>query len=65
MTQAEAIAISVEAAAQRLSISRSLAWELVWAGRLPTVRLGRRRLVPVKALEDLLAEAGDPHSETG
>ena len=52
------LAVSVEEAARRLSISRSLAWELVWGGRLPTVRLGRRRLVPVKALERLMAEGG-------
>ena len=57
------LTISVEEAARRLSISRSLAWELVWAGKLPTLRLGRRRVVPVKALEELMAEAGQ-HQES-
>lgn len=57
-TEKEPMAISVEAAAHRLSISRSLAWELVWAGQLPTLRLGRRRVVPVKVLEDMLANVG-------
>ena len=52
------LCISVDETARRLSISRSLAWELVWAGKLPTLRLGRRRVVPVKALEELLAETG-------
>ena len=51
------IAISVDEAARKLSISRSLAWEMVWAGRLKTVSLGRRRLVPIQALRDLMEEA--------
>ena len=53
----ELIAISVDEAARKLSISRSLAWEMVWAGRLKTVSLGRRRLVPIQALRDLMEEA--------
>ena len=48
------MAVPVEEAARRLNISRSLAWELVWAGKLRSVRLGRRVLVPVKALENIL-----------
>lgn len=50
------LAVSVEEAARRLHIGRSLAWSLVWEGRLRTVRLGRRRVVPVKVLEELMAE---------
>ena len=53
------MAVPVEEAARRLNISRSLAWELVWAGKLRSVKLGRRVLVPVTALEDILeAENG-------
>lgn len=54
--QNEPLAVSVETAAKRLGISRSLAWDLVWEGRLRTVWLGRRRVVPVQALEELMAE---------
>lgn len=59
------MAVPVEEAARRLNISRSLAWELVWSGRLPTVRLGRRRVVPVKALEAILeTETGHESQES-
>lgn len=50
------LCISVEEAAARLDISRAFAYELARQGRLPTVRLGRRLLVPLKALERMLEE---------
>jgi excisionase family DNA binding protein len=37
--------------AEVLGIGRSKAWELIATGELPTVRIGRRRLVPMSALE--------------
>ncbi len=51
---------TVEEAGQALGISRGLAYELAATGRLPTVRLGRRLVVPCAALEKMLEEAGDP-----
>jgi excisionase family DNA binding protein len=39
-------------AAERLSISRTKAYELVSAGQLPTVRIGRSVRIPVEALRD-------------
>jgi len=57
--QAEILAVRVEEAARRLSISRSLAWSMVWSGELRSVYLGRRRLVPVQALSELLTAAGE------
>ena len=53
-TQNQAGAISVEAAARLLNISRSLAWNLVWEGKLRSVKLGRRRVVPLGAIRDIL-----------
>ena len=53
-TQNQAGAISVEAAARVLNISRSLAWNLVWEGKLRSVKLGRRRVVPLGAIRDIL-----------
>ena len=47
--------IGVAEAAQILGISRGLAYQLVQEGRLPHVKLGRRVLVPRKAMEDWLA----------
>jgi excisionase family DNA binding protein len=46
--------MSVEEASEALGISRSLAYELVRRGELPSLRLGRRIVVPVRALEDLV-----------
>ena len=47
--------VSVTEAARALGLSRSFAYELVAAGVLRSIRLGRRVLIPVAALEDLLA----------
>jgi excisionase family DNA binding protein len=45
-------------AAGLLGISRGLAYELVNRGELPALRLGRRLVVPISALENLVAGAG-------
>ena len=47
--------VSVTVASRALGVSRSFAYELVAAGVLRSIRLGRRVLIPVAALEDLLA----------
>jgi excisionase family DNA binding protein len=47
--------LSVVEAAGRLGISRALAYELVRRGELPSLRLGRRLVVPEAALLALLA----------
>jgi excisionase family DNA binding protein len=46
--------MTVEAAGQVLGISRSYAYELVRLGEIPCMRLGRRIVVPVRALDALL-----------
>jgi excisionase family DNA binding protein len=43
--------LSVPRAARLLGIGVTFAWELVHAGAIPSVRLGRRVLVPRTALE--------------
>jgi excisionase family DNA binding protein len=48
------LTLTVTEAAQTLGISRALAYELVRTGELPSLRLGRRLVVPVRALERLL-----------
>lgn len=52
----EPLCLTVPGAAARLGISSSHAWRLIYANKLPSVRLGRRRMVPVAALEGLLEE---------
>lgn len=50
--------MTIEEAAGFLGISRWLAYELARTGELPTVRLGKRRLVvPRQAVDDLLKDA--------
>ena len=54
-TTSEPYAITIAEAADRLGVSKSYAYQLAKDGRLPVVRLGRRVLVPVESLQDLLA----------
>ncbi len=51
----ERLALSVEEAGALLGISRDLAYDLVARGELPSARLGRRLVVPRRALEETLA----------
>ena len=53
------LTVRVEEAARLLGISRGLAYELVNRGELPALRLGRRLVVPISALEDLVAGASN------
>ncbi len=46
--------VTVPVAAQVLGISRATAYEGVAAGTIPSVRIGRRLLVPVAAIRRLL-----------
>lgn len=50
---------SIEEAAELLGIGRTLAYQEIQAGRLRSIRVGRRRrLVPSSALADYIAAAG-------
>jgi len=51
---AERLVVSVAEAAALLGISRALGYELAARGELPTLRLGRRIVVPKVALLALL-----------
>ena len=50
---------SVEEAATLLGISRSFAYKAVHRGEVPSMRIGRRILVPKAALERYLSLAGE------
>ena len=54
----ERVALSVEEAAGRLGVSRSLIWKMVNQGTIRTVRAGHRVLVPVRAVEEFLSASG-------
>lgn len=47
--------ITVDEAAIYLGVSRYSAYQAVHAGSIPSIRIGRRILVPVQAFEALLA----------
>ena len=53
----ERATLTVAEAGKLLGISRNLAYDLVAQGKLPTLRLGRRLVVPRVALQRLLEEA--------
>lgn len=50
----ERMTVTVKEAADLLGVSRSLAYEMVAAGTLPSLRLGRRIVVPRAALLRML-----------
>lgn len=56
MDRHESLTVSVVTAAQLLGVSRALAYELVARGELPSLRLGRRVVIPRRALEALVED---------
>lgn len=58
MDHAKRLVFTVTETAEMLGISRALAYELVARRELPSIRLGRRIVVPRLALERLVAGDG-------
>jgi excisionase family DNA binding protein len=50
--------ITIQEAAKVLGIGRDQAYTAARLGQIPTIRIGRRLLVSLPALEKLLSEAG-------
>jgi len=50
------LTFTVTEAARALGISRGLAYEMVKTGEIPSVRFGKRLVVPRRALEKLLEQ---------
>jgi excisionase family DNA binding protein len=46
---------SIEFTTQELGISRTSVYELMAAGKLRSVKIGRRRFVPREAIDDFIA----------
>ncbi len=60
------LAMTVSEAACRLGIGRNSAYEAVRRGEIPTIRIGKRILVPIAALQQLLDGSWKPPtSEAG
>lgn len=52
----ERLTLTVEECAKALGIGRQLAYDRVKTGEIPVIKVGRRLLVPRRALEKLLEE---------
>jgi excisionase family DNA binding protein len=50
--------LAIKQAIYELGISRTALYELIKDGKLKTVKIGRRRLVPIEAIEELVAGLG-------
>ena len=65
----EPLTVTVEEAGRLLGVSRGVAYEAARSGQLPTIRLGRRILVPRARLLELVGENaptnGDARLATG
>jgi excisionase family DNA binding protein len=51
------LVVSVQEAARACGLSRATMYRLISAGKLTTVKIGSRRLVPITALDNLLEKA--------
>ena len=54
--ETEKLTLTVDEAAKILGIGRQLAYERVRTGEIPAIKIGRRLLVPRRALEKLLEQ---------
>lgn len=53
--------ITILACSRRLGVSRNFAYQMAREGRIPTIRLGKRLLVPKARLDAMLAgQDGQP-----
>ena len=64
MPAEEKLVYTVEEAGALLGLGRSGTYEAVRRGDIPTIRIGRRLLIPRVALDRLLSEAGQTSKES-
>jgi excisionase family DNA binding protein len=56
---AEKKVMTIMEAAEELGISKGSAYEAARSGTIPTIRIGRRLIVPRVAFDKMLAQAGE------
>lgn len=61
-TDTKQATISIEGAAKRLGIGRQAAYAAAHKGEIPVIRIGKRLLVPVAALDRLLETPSKPRA---
>lgn len=57
-TRTKRLTMTIPEAAEKLGIGRNQGYEAAKSGQIPTIKIGKRLLVPVAALENKLAKAG-------
>jgi excisionase family DNA binding protein len=50
----ERLAVSIKEAAQIVGLGRTRLYELLKSGEIPSIRLGRRRLIKIEALREFV-----------
>jgi excisionase family DNA binding protein len=61
----EKMVLSVEECCEVLGLSRNTLYERIADGSVPSVRLGKRILIPVAGLEKMLSQVGKQKEEAG
>ena len=56
----ESLVYSVPEAGRLLGLCRVTAYEMAKQGHIPTLKFGKRMVVPKKAIDDMLNAAGKP-----
>ena len=59
-TKPKRLTMTITEAAKRLGIGRNQGYEAARTGQIPTIKIGKRLLVPVVALENRLLAAAEP-----
>ena len=54
--------LTIMEAAEELGISKGSAYEAARSGKIPTLRIGRRLIVPRAAFDRMLEQAGKPEA---
>jgi excisionase family DNA binding protein len=57
-TRAKRLTMTIPEAAEKLGIGRNQGYEAARNGQIPTIKIGKRLLVPVTALENKLLNSG-------
>jgi excisionase family DNA binding protein len=57
MSAEQSLTLSVPEAANLLGIGKTLMWSVVQSGRIPTLKIGARVLIPRAVIESMVARA--------
>jgi excisionase family DNA binding protein len=63
-TSEQAVLIGVSEVAQRLGVGKNYVYSLITAKRIPSVRLGKRRLVPTWVVADYVERIAEEQGVT-